>query len=69
MIEGKLNMARASGIVFAAGWLCSEHHHEDLAADLLDAAGLETVEKCRAIADPYDVNAAAPALQLLKGRG
>ncbi|TGS86695.1 hypothetical protein EN817_17490 [Mesorhizobium sp. M3A.F.Ca.ET.174.01.1.1] len=57
-----------AGIVFAAGWLCSEHSHDDIAADLLEAAGLETIEKCQAVADRYDVGLAKPALQLLKDR-
>lgn len=68
VIEGKLNMARASGIVFAAGWLCSEHSAEDIAANLLEAAGLDTIEKCRAVADPYDVDQAKSALQMIKDR-
>lgn len=59
---------RESGIIFAAGWLCSEHGVEDIAANLLEAAGLETVEKCKAAADPYDVLLARPALDLIKAR-
>lgn len=56
-----------AGIVFAAGWLCSAHNEEVLAAELLEAAQLTSSSAClKGGAEQYDVDLARPALNNLR---
>lgn len=68
-VDVRIEHAFGCGVVFACGLVASSHGEVRIAADALEAAGLDTMAKVRATgADPGDIERVAPSIKWIRDR-